>query len=351
MKSEITLKEVVSIEQWQKIQDHFAEVMGVTMRTVDSGGNLLTTSSNPKRLCEEVIKSSPIGITRCGKCLPVSITDLELNEAWKEGYLCHIDLHNFSIPVMLPNNKAIAYILVGPVLLGARPKADKYQEKIKELGIDVEKITDGLLEIKVSSFSGINSVLELLQEVTSYIVEQGYHRFKLEKIIPSHKISRMVYKLYTDKLLNALLDVSSNMTGAEFGSIMVLDEGTGELYIKIGRGLKKDIIKHTRLKIGNGIAGLAAQERRFLLLDDKIADERIKNRLQRPEIKSAIVAPIQVKDELFGVMNIGTHQRSDRFNAENVGVLTQLVKLVGVALQDLSVAYNPTPLKGDAIFF
>lgn len=351
MKSEITLKDVVNIEQWQKIQDHFAEVLGTTMRTVDLGGNLLTTPSNPTKLCEELIKSSPVGITRCERCLPASIADLELNEAWKEGYLCHIDLHNFSIPVILPTNKTIAYIMVGPVLLGMRPKLNKYEEKLKELGIDVEKIVDGLLEIKVFSFSGIQSAMELLQEVASYIVEQSYHRFKLERIIPSQKISRMVYKFYTDKLLNALLDVSFNMTDAEFGSIMVLDEGTGELYIKIGRGLKKDIIKHTRLKIGSGIAGLAAQERRLLLVDDKIADERIKNRLQRPEIKSAIVAPIQVKDELFGVMNIGTRQHSDRFSAENAAVLAQLVKLVGVALQDLSAASNPTPLKGDAIFF
>ncbi|MBU3933894.1 MAG: PocR ligand-binding domain-containing protein [Candidatus Omnitrophica bacterium] len=324
----ILLKEVIDIKQWQEIQDHFAQVLGVTIRFVEPNGNLLTRPSKTTRLCEEVIRSSAAGIAQCGRCLAPAAPNLETEQMWKEGYLCPIGLHNFSIPVNLPNNETIAKLLVGPVLLGERQKPGRYREKIAELGIDLDKFIDALIEIKVFSFSGIQSVLELLQDVVCYLVELGYHRFKLEKIIPLPKVSKMVYKFYTDKLLSALLDVSFNVTGAEFGSIMLLDEKSGSLYIKIGRGIKKDIIKHTRLKIGEGVAGLAAQENKFLLLDDKFADERIKNRLQRPEIKSAIVAPIQVEDELFGVMNIGTLHPSDKFSAENIDVLRQLIKLV-----------------------
>lgn len=333
---DITLKDIVDITQWQKIQDHFAEVIGIHMRTVDLEGNLITTPSNTARLCEEIVRGSPVGMARCGKCLPPSIGDLELYKMWEEGYLCHIGLHNFSIPVIVTNNKTIAYVLVGPILLGERKKTSRYQEKITELGIDLERFIDGLIEIKLFSFSGIQAVVELLYDVTSYIAQLGYHRFKLERIIPLPKVSEMVYKFYIDRLLNALLDVSFNTTDAEFGSIMLLDEKRGELYIKIGRGIKKDIIKQARLKIGEGIAGLAAQEKRSLLLDDKITDERIKSRLQRPEIKSAIVTPLQLKDEIFGVMNLGTSQPSNKFNYENIAILNQLVKLVSITLQDVS---------------
>lgn len=335
MKNKVSLEGVINIDQWQEIQDHFAEVIGVTIRTVEPSGNLLTMPSRPARLCEKIIRSSPVGIARCGRCLPPSMASSESGEMWKEGGLCHTGLHNFSIPVTLPDNKAIFYILIGPVLLGERQKPNRYQEKIVELGIDLDKFMDALIEIKVFSFTGIQSVIELLQDVISYIVQLGYHRLKLQRIIPLPKLSKMTYKFYSDKLLNALLDASFNVTGADFGSIMLLDEKTGNLYIKIGRGIKKDIIKHTRLKVGDGIAGLAAQEKRFLLVDDKITDERIKNRLKRPEIKSAIVAPILVKDELFGVMNVGTLHPSDKFSSENIDVLRQLVKLAAAAFQDI----------------
>lgn len=336
MKTEFSLKDIIDINQWQEIQDHFGEVIGVTIRIVDPDGIFLTTTSNQSRLYEEIVSSSPAAIAKYRRSLKPSRADLEQGEDWKEGYRCYMGLYNFSIPINLPNNQRIAYILVGPVVLGERQKPDSYREKAEELGIDLDKLIDALIEIKIFSFSGIQSVLELLQDVISYIVELDYHRYKLERIIPSPKLSKRIYKFYIEKLLNALLDVSFNITGAEFGSIMLLDEKAGDLYIKIARGIKKDIIKHTRLKIGEGIAGLAAQEKRFLLVDDKVTDERIKNRLHRPKIKSAIIAPIQVEDRLLGVMNIGTFHSTDRFNLENIDVLRQLVKLTTSAFQDIS---------------
>ena len=78
----------------------------------------------------------------------------------------------------------------------------------------------------------------------------------------------------------------------------------------------------------------STSEKRFLLLDDKIDDERVKSRLARPEIKSAVVAPIQVKDDVLGVMNLGTTQALNKFNTENMAVLNQLVKMVDITLQD-----------------
>ncbi|OGX43198.1 MAG: hypothetical protein A3H41_00225 [Omnitrophica WOR_2 bacterium RIFCSPLOWO2_02_FULL_45_28] len=335
MEKECTFRELVDIGQWQKIQEHFAEVIGATIRTIDLNGDGLTTASRPTRLCQEIMSSSPAGIAKCRECFSPTLIDLKANELWREGYQCHLGLHNFAIPVNLPDNQKIAYILVGPVLLGERQKPNKYRQIIEELGMDFDKFVDALIEIKVFSFSAIQSVLELLQEVISYIAEVGYHRFKLEKVIPLHRLSKMVYKFYTEKLLNALLDVSFNVLDGEFGSIMLFNEKTGELNIKIGRGIKKDIIKHTRLKAGEGIAGLAAQERKIFLVNDKVADERIKQRLERPEITSAVVAPIQAEDKLFGVMSVGTRHASDKFNSENIDILRQLVKLVAISFKDI----------------
>lgn len=338
MKKTNSFAEIVDIKQWQEMQEHFAEVVGATIRTVDPAGNPLTAASRPARLCAEIVSASSAGMAKCVECFAPSIANLITSEMWKEGSQCHLGLYNFAIPVNLPENQRAAYILVGPVFLGERQKPDKYREKIAELGLDFDKFADALIEIKDFSFSAIQSVLELLQDVASYIVEADYHRFKLEKSIPLPSLSKMVYKFYTEKLLNALLDVSCGVLGGESGSIMLLNEETGELFIKISRGIKKDIIKNTRLKIGEGIAGLAAQEGKILLVNDKIADERIKSRFQRPEIQSAVVAPIQAEGKLLGVMNIATRYSSDKFDSESVEVLRQLVKLAAVSYHDIPAA-------------
>lgn len=338
MKKANSFEELVDIKKWQEIQEHFAAVIGVTIRTIDPSGNPLTVASRPARLCAEIVNASPAGIAKCVECFSPVLANLVTDEMWKEGTLCHLGLYNFAIPVSLPESQKIAYVLVGPVILGERPKPERYREKIAELGVDFDKFADALIEIKVFSFSAIQPVLELLWDVVSYIVEIDYHRFKLGKTIPLPSLSKMVYKFYTEKLLNALLDVSCGVFGGELGSIMLLNEETGELFIKISRGIKKDIIKNTRLRIGEGIAGLAAQEGKILLVNDKIADERIKGRFQRPEIQSAVVAPIQTENKLLGVMNIGTRYASNKFDLKNVEVLRQLVKLTAVSFQDIPAA-------------
>ena len=58
-----------------------------------------------------------------------------------------------------------------------------------------------------------------------------------------------------------LLDVALKMTNTECGSIMVVDqEKQGDLTIKVSRGLNEERVKNTRVRIGEGIAGLAAKE-------------------------------------------------------------------------------------------
>ena len=204
------------------------------------------------------------------------------------------------------------------------------------MGIELEKLIDCLTEIKVFTFTGIQSLIELISDIVSNVAQLGYSRFKLERLIPLPKIGRIVHRFHMDKILSALLDVSFHTTKAEFGSIMLLDEQTGELYIKIAKGLSKDIIKNVRLKRGEGIAGLAVEERRFLLLDETLTDERIKARLKRPEIRSAVVAPFKIKDEPLGVMNVATSNPSAKITPENVETLHRLIELTETTLTDLT---------------
>jgi ligand-binding sensor protein len=330
----VNLGEVMDVSQWQRIQDHFGEVLGVTLRTVDSEFRPFTLPSNPTRFCAEIAASTPHGAAKCADCRPPSSEDLLLNDRWKDGYQCLLGLWNFAIPISIIHEKVIGCLLLGPAILGQRKKPEYYSEDASGSGMSLEAYCDGLREVKCFSFVAIQAVIELLKDVAGDIAQNGYQQFKLEKIVSLPKIGKMVHRFYVHKILDALLDVSFQALEAEFGSIMLVDKKKNELYMKIGRGIKKEAAKRARLKIGEGIAGLAASEKRFLLLDDKIEDERVKSRLARPEIKSAVVAPIQVKDDVLGVMNLGTTQALNKFNTENMAVLNQLVKMVDITLQD-----------------
>lgn len=333
----VSLSEVVDIDRWQKLQDHFAEVIGTAIRTVDLEGKQLTIPSRMTRFCQEIIGSSSAGAERCGMCIPTQASDMELEKGYKT-FSCHLGLHNLSIPVLVTNKIVAARMLVGPVILGRRKDASEYLQEATELGIDIEEFMDGLREIKVFSFSRFESVAKLLRDVSRCITQLGYQKMRLAKIVPDVlTINKAIHSFYLDKVLNTLLEVASYATGAEFGSVMLFNRDSGILTIKVATGLEEKVIKDTRLKLGEGIAGIVAENRQSLLLDDMVEDSRVKVRLKRPQIKSAIVAPLQLENgELFGILNISTRRARDLLTPISMELVNQLIKLASVALTSIT---------------
>ena len=63
------LADIVSLEEWQKIQDLISEVLEVTLSTVSLEGEVLTKTSRPNRLCNEHLPGNINLYTYCGNCL------------------------------------------------------------------------------------------------------------------------------------------------------------------------------------------------------------------------------------------------------------------------------------------
>ncbi|RKY40178.1 MAG: hypothetical protein DRP76_02485 [Candidatus Omnitrophota bacterium] len=334
--SSLRFTQVVEIEKWQKIQDHFSEVLKVSLCTVDREGVLFTQYSMPARICEEVMRSSLKGMMLCKGCLQINYEEKE--REWREGFRCKAGLfHSFIIPLKV-KEETLAYLVVGPVMLG-KPNLEFYKKKVESLDIDYERFLDALREVKSFSFYGIKSVIELLYDIACYICELGYQNLALKEIMPdTSAILGRVHTFYTEKLLGALLDVSYNFVEAERGSIMLLDEEKKELYIKIAKGLSREIVENTRIRIGESLSGLVVQRKKPLLVGKEVDDELIKSRLVDPQrIKYSILIPIRKGEEILGVLNISTlKEESDKFSWKGMQTVDELIKLVETALSGIS---------------
>ncbi len=140
---------------------------------------------------------------------------------------------------------------------------------------------------------------------------------------------------YVTKLINTLLEVALELTGADSGTVMILDKNSNRLTVQASRGLKEENLKDVSVKLGEGIAGLVAQEKHPLFLDDKTEDVRIKNRLNKPWIKSSIVVPLQMglEGDSFGVMNVSSTKESAKFNQENAQLLYTLAGMMSAPVK------------------
>jgi len=326
---QLSLKDLIDVQEWQCIQDNFSIVTEVSLRTLDTEGNCLTSCSKEPRLCSELIKDSPHKEKICGSCLPTflggkGVVDKNLS------FSCHAGLCNFITPLRANKSKILGYITLGPVILVKRKSKEQYRKAAEEFDIALEDFWNAILEIKVTSFQGMQSLIELIKDVGEYIIGLAY-----QKAMKEREVTMVLDSSKLVRLLNLLLDVAFQVTQADIGSIMFYDKKSDELTIRASRGLPEEIVNKTRLRLGEGIAGTAAKEKVSFLIDDNLKDNRIKRYLNRPYISSSMIIPIQVRDKVMGVINLGALETSGvRFNAENMRLMNNLISLATVALHE-----------------
>ena len=323
-----SLRDLIDIKEWQRIQDNFSAITDVCLRTVDPNGKFLTSISKEPRLCSDLLEKSPHRERICGSCLPTFLGGKATVDK-NLSFICHAGLHSFLTPLRT-NGKVLGYLIAGPVVLIKRRPKEEYRKIAEQLNLGLEDLWSAISEIKVISFHGVQSLVELVKDVCEYSIRLVYQNVIAKRggamALDSPKLSR---------LLNALLDVAFQVTQADIGSIMFLDKDMDELTIRASKGLPEDIVSKTRVRLGDGISGTAAKERVSFLIDNNLRDNRIKDYLKRPSISSAMVIPIQVKNRVLGVMNLGALQASPiRFTAGNMGLMNRLIDLATVALHE-----------------
>jgi len=319
-----SLKDTIDIKEWQNIQDTFSVVTSVGLRTIDERGEPITSVSGESRLCRELIKPSEFKNTICGKCLPTFLGG-EQRVNRNLDFVCLPGLHNFVAPLTSDNGKVLGYLILGPMFFITRNPKDEYRPIAEELKIDLDELWSALLEIKVTSFYNAQSLIKLITGVAGVTLKYAYKAIRKEKEL---EVSSQL-----NKILNVLLDVAFQISNADVGSIMFFKKSGDILTIQSSKGIPLDIANATKVRLGEGISGMVAQENRPLLIDDDLSDNRIKSRLNRPKLKSAMVLPINSQNRVVGIMNLGVLRSSPvKFDTSNVRLMNKLIDLATVVI-------------------
>ncbi len=328
----LCLTDIIRVEKWQNIQDHFSEVLGITMVTLDKDGRFITKMSNSPRLCRETLKTSIKAIAECKDWLSLKVKSAE--NRWEDGVVCPFGLHSFFIPLRVID-RTLAYLLVGPLVVGKHRSSFESKE-IESLGLDPQDFFDALRDIKVFTFYRAKSTIDFLYDICSYILQLEYQNGKLKKREPNFlDVVEKVYNFYIDRLLSALLEVTFGITCSNRASLMLFDEKTNKLYIKKARGIAKDVVENTRLSLGEGIAGIVAKERKALFITDKTTDMRLKSRMHKPEIKTSLSMPIEIDKKLIGVLNIAILKSCrEKLSLKSAETIQNFIKLIESAIRD-----------------
>ena len=144
-----------------------------------------------------------------------------------------------------------------------------------------------------------------------------------------------------ESLLAKILDSALEITKAKKGSILLLDENTGELTIRAARGLSAEVINNTRIPLGEGIAGRVAKEGKPVLVSG--AEQiPVLNNSSRYETNSFLSIPLVSKyldsqENTLGVINITDKISQESFTEREETLLSVLAGQAAVAIKNANI--------------
>jgi sigma-B regulation protein RsbU (phosphoserine phosphatase) len=134
-----------------------------------------------------------------------------------------------------------------------------------------------------------------------------------------------------DTTLRRVAELVRKVIDYEIFGILLLNEKTQELYFRFQVGYAREIAERMRIKVGEGVTGIAAQRREAILVDDVSTDRRYISAV--PNVRSELAVPLIIKNRLIGVIDIESPQ-PNHFTEEHKRLLTLIASRMAVGIEN-----------------
>ncbi len=135
--------------------------------------------------------------------------------------------------------------------------------------------------------------------------------------------------------LDRVLNAAAELVDAPVGTLMLVDPDTGELAIKASRGVRQDHELMRPLRLGEGLAGKAAQSGSTLVSGDVSRDGRFTHRSHARErgLQATISAPLITRGHTLGVINL-FRRSAEPFSKDDRQIVSALANSAAVAIEN-----------------
>ena len=151
-------------------------------------------------------------------------------------------------------------------------------------------------------------------------------------------VSRQVAAMDTlDAVLDKLVSVAVQETGAERGSLFLRDDQTGELYSRVAQGVRT---REIRLLANEGLAGAVYRSGQGEIIEDAYTDPRFNPKVDEEtgfKTKSMLVTPLRnAKGRIIGVTQI-LNKRDGFFSEHDVAIVEGVTTQCAITLESIQM--------------
>ncbi len=153
-----------------------------------------------------------------------------------------------------------------------------------------------------------------------------------------------------DELLTRIAQLVKRVIDYRTFAIMLLDEQTQMLEFKLAVEYG-EMAQKTRIRLGEGLVGYAAQHKEAVLVPDVSQDSRYLQVIN--DIRSELVIPLMLKDRCIGVFDLASPELN-AFDKRDLEILTLLADRAAVAIENArlyeSISANEERLEKEVRF-
>ncbi len=162
------------------------------------------------------------------------------------------------------------------------------------------------------------------------INEQLTHR--VEELETLFEIGKSVTSsLDLEAVLRLLVRSAVKLTGADEAYLLLIDESSGDLYLRAQANLGIEKTQEFRIKVNDSISGQVMQSGKPILLSQDTNIVKFKTGLT---VYSLLNVPVKVGTEVIGVLGVNNRVQKRAFNKEDQKLLFALADWAAIAIQN-----------------
>lgn len=152
------------------------------------------------------------------------------------------------------------------------------------------------------------------------------------------------------EMLELIVRMIAELLNAKRVSLMLLDKTRSELFIKMSFGIEEWVVENTRVKVGQGIAGMVVQSGEPLLIAN-IEENEIYTAPNSPQYEtvSLVSVPLRVNDVVVGVINVNNKTNGRPFDRDDLNLLISFSERISRALERVRVVDDSHTFLQDTI--
>lgn len=235
-----------------------------------------------------------------------------------ESLLAELAARNMTIPV---------------VLVGANGEMANFTYKNIVGWLNQPYVASELATLVQSALKSPLPTGELVLAKRAELIEANQKlTYRLQELQTLFEISKSVTSLLDlEAVLRRVVKSAIDLTGAEEGYLLLVDETSGDLYLRAQSNLGIQEAKDFRIKVKDSIAGQVVQTGQPITISHQQNDLKVKTGFT---VYSLVNVPLRVGQNVIGVLGIDNRHKQQAFTHDDQQLLSALADWAAIAIQN-----------------